>query len=73
VDTGDGRYLRINNATDHTHGDDTFVDALPKGVVVVWSGPVPWGWALCDGTKGTPDLRTQFTGKLKHLVYIQKT
>jgi len=30
---------------------------------VVWSGTaatVPQGWALCDGTNGTPDLRDRF-------------
>ena len=29
----------------------------------MWSGPVsaiPAGWALCDGTNGTPDLRDRF-------------
>lgn len=34
------------------------------GQVVIWSGSVagiPSGWALCDGTQGTPDLRDKFT------------
>lgn len=38
-------------------------DELPKGIIVMWSGAVnavPGGWALCDGTKGTPDLRGRF-------------
>jgi len=38
-------------------------DAIPKGVVVMWSGAttaVPSGWALCDGSNGTPDLRDRF-------------
>ncbi len=33
------------------------------GIIVVWSGAIadiPLGWALCDGTKGTPDLRDVF-------------
>jgi hypothetical protein len=37
--------------------------ALPVGIVVMWSGAVnavPAGWALCDGTNGTPDLRDRF-------------
>ena len=37
--------------------------AIPAGVIVGWSGTVgsiPPGWQLCDGTKGTPDLRGQF-------------
>ena len=36
---------------------------IPSGVVVMWSGSVdkiPEGWALCDGTKETPDLRGRF-------------
>jgi microcystin-dependent protein len=38
-------------------------DAVPSGVIVMWSGAinnVPLGWALCDGTNGTPDLRDRF-------------
>ena len=34
-----------------------------KGIIVAWSGSVaniPTGWALCDGTNGTPDLRGRF-------------
>ena len=35
----------------------------PLGVIVMWSGAasaIPSGWALCDGTTGTPDLRDRF-------------
>ena len=38
-------------------------DLLPTGVVVMWAGAVtsiPAGWALCDGSNGTPDLRERF-------------
>lgn len=37
--------------------------AMPSGVIVMWSGSVasiPLGWALADGTNGTPDLRDRF-------------
>lgn len=37
--------------------------ALPVGIIVQWSGSVdsiPAGFALCDGTRGTPDLRDKF-------------
>jgi hypothetical protein len=34
---------------------------MPAGSIVVWYGSaVPGGWALCDGTNGTPDLRNRF-------------
>lgn len=38
---------------------------VPAGVIVSWwSGSgnygIPGGWALCDGTNGTPDLRARF-------------
>jgi hypothetical protein len=36
---------------------------LPTGMIMLWSGTIasiPTGWALCDGTGGTPDLRNRF-------------
>lgn len=36
---------------------------VPKGVIFFWSGTIvtiPAGYALCDGTNGTPDLRKKF-------------
>ena len=39
------------------------VEAIPPGLIAMWSGAVnaiPTGWALCDGTNGTPDLRGRF-------------
>lgn len=36
---------------------------MPRGGIIMWSGTVatiPTGWALCDGTNGTPDLRGRF-------------
>ncbi len=38
-------------------------DGVPSGVIVMWSGAknaIPSGWALCNGTSGTPDLRDRF-------------
>jgi len=38
-------------------------NGVPKGGIIMWSGSVasiPEGWALCDGTNGTPDLRDRF-------------
>jgi hypothetical protein len=37
--------------------------AVPAGVIVMWSGSIatiPSGWALCNGSSGTPDLRDRF-------------
>jgi len=34
-----------------------------QGIIVMWSGTIgsiPAGWALCDGSNGTPDLRDRF-------------
>jgi microcystin-dependent protein len=36
---------------------------VPAGGIIMWSGlvtAIPTGWALCDGTNGTPDLRDRF-------------
>jgi microcystin-dependent protein len=37
--------------------------SVPTGLISMWSGPIntiPAGWALCDGSSGTPDLRNRF-------------
>lgn len=36
---------------------------VPTGTIALWSGSIasiPTGWALCDGTNGTPNLRDRF-------------
>lgn len=34
---------------------------VPSGIIAMWSGDTaPSGWAICDGTNGTPDLRGRF-------------
>jgi hypothetical protein len=38
-------------------------NGVPKGGVIMWFGNpanIPPGWALCDGSNGTPDLRDRF-------------
>ncbi|GAM11327.1 hypothetical protein OR1_03640 [Geobacter sp. OR-1] len=36
-------------------------NGIPKGGIIMWSGTtVPEGWALCDGTNGTPNLLDKF-------------
>jgi hypothetical protein len=37
--------------------------AFPTGGIILWSGSIaaiPSGWALCNGSNGTPDLRNRF-------------
>lgn len=41
----------------------TAMGVTPVGGIIMWSGTlatIPSGWALCDGTNGTPDLRDKF-------------
>lgn len=36
---------------------------IPTGGIIMWSGTIaniPSGWALCNGSNGTPDLRNKF-------------
>ncbi len=43
--------------------EEPSVGGMPRGSIVMWAGPmfdVPAGWALCDGTNGTPDLTNRF-------------
>ena len=47
--------------------------SLPSGTIVIWSGDeldIPFGWSLCDGTNGTPDMRGQFVVGANNLDYL---
>jgi predicted outer membrane repeat protein len=36
---------------------------IPSGLISIWSGStgsIPSGWVICDGSNGTPDLRSNF-------------
>lgn len=51
----------IRAEVSETISDPTFL--VPRGGIIMWSGSIsniPAGWALCDGTNGTPDLRDKF-------------
>ena len=42
---------------------DAVKRAFRKGMIQLWSGAIadiPSGWALCDGTNGTPNLQNNF-------------
>jgi hypothetical protein len=39
------------------------IQAFVTGMIMMWSGSIatiPTGWALCNGSNGTPDLRNRF-------------
>ena len=41
----------------------TVAQSVPTGCILMWSGSIatiPTGWLLCDGSSGTPDLRSRF-------------
>lgn len=41
----------------------TWGNAFVTGMIMLWSGStgsIPSGWALCNGSSGTPDLRDRF-------------
>ncbi|MBI3602614.1 MAG: tail fiber protein [Candidatus Omnitrophica bacterium] len=53
----------VNNANVSSTLSSPGGSGLQPGVIVAWSGSIaniPAGWALCDGTNGTPDLRDKF-------------
>ena len=38
-------------------------NGVPQNAIIMWSGAInqiPIGWALCDGTNGTPNLKDRF-------------
>jgi len=38
-------------------------NGVPSGAIMLWSGSIasiPSGWLLCNGSSGTPDLRSRF-------------
>lgn len=63
-----GSQIRTNQQNDgryYTQGqvDSLLAARLPAGMITMWSGSistVPAGWALCNGSNGTPDLRNRF-------------
>lgn len=39
-------------------GEQKRLPGVDRGLIIAFTGPrIPTGWALCDGTLGTPDLR----------------
>ena len=47
----------------NAHPNWTTLQVFVSGMIMLWSGStssVPSGWALCNGSNGTPDLRNRF-------------
>ena len=43
--------------------DNSEARIIPRGIISMWSGSlqtIPYGWQLCDGTNGTPNLIDRF-------------
>ncbi|HEY4252306.1 MAG TPA: hypothetical protein VGM87_13930 [Roseomonas sp.] len=52
---------RLDAVEDRLDAAEPFL--VPAGLIAMWKGAenvVPTGWALCDGTNGTPNLRDKF-------------
>jgi len=56
---------------------DSSGSGIPKGCILMWSGSIatiPSGFALCDGSNGTPDLRNRFViGAKQDVAGVAKT
>ena len=55
--------FRFPDGTVQTSAVNTVPDAFPSGGIIMWSGTlasIPAGWALCNGSNGTPNLIDRF-------------
>lgn len=52
-----GTWVRLTTTQQPSSGN------IPQGGIIMWSGTnasIPAGWALCNGSNGTPDLTDKF-------------
>jgi hypothetical protein len=62
IQMGSNKITGMANGTALTDAA-TVGQAVPTGAILMWSGSIatiPTGWLICDGTNGTPDLRSRF-------------
>jgi len=58
ADGGDSDTLNGKSASDIIAACSSY---MPVGGIIMWSGStIPSGWALCDGSNGTPNLKGKF-------------
>lgn len=65
-----------NNSTRLATTAFVFQNSVPIGAILMWSGSIasiPSGYALCDGTNGTPDLRDRFVVGAGNLYTVNAT
>jgi microcystin-dependent protein len=63
LNVGTGKTLMVAGVSIGALISNAINAALPIGAIMLWSGSaaaIPAGWALCNGTGGTPDLRDRF-------------
>ncbi len=72
INIGNSNGVKINTATNSNANDITINgvrlattqhirNVIPYGVIMAYyTTPAPPGWAICDGSNGTPDLRGRF-------------
>lgn len=56
-------FLNVKSYIDSKFGDDNkeVPGTIPIGGIILWSGEtIPDGWAICNGSQGTPDLQSKF-------------
>ena len=52
---------KINDNELYVIPENNTSSIIPSGLIMMYYGNnIPDGWALCDGTNGTPDLRNRF-------------
>ena len=52
-----GTWKTVSDGADGSDGTST----LPQGCIIMFNGTTaPTGWAICNGSNGTPDLRNRF-------------
>lgn len=66
LDVGGGVAIKGQEVIDENGnwiGGFTTAVGVPSGIITMWSGSlesIPEGWALCDGSNNTPDLKGRF-------------